>query len=372
MIHIESYKNEVFKYLQSIFSNLEQQKIALDTSAIVAITNIKGEITYVNDKFCETSKYSKEELLGENHRIINSGYHNKKFFQNLYKTIAQGKVWSGEIRNRAKDNSFYWVYTTIVPYMNDQEKPYQYVSVRFDITNQKKMELELKHRNKQLADFVFIVSHNLRAPLTNLLVLTSMIQESETLEDQKLLIDKLSKPVQHLNETFSELVASLQVTQNTGINKESLSFQKYLNSTIITLNINVLHPDITLISDFEKAPNIYYPKKYLISILHNLISNAIKYRSPERPLVIEVSTYIKHGGICLEIKDNGTGLDMKAYGKKLFGLQKTFHGNHDAKGFGLFMTKSQIESMGGSITAKSTLGLGLTFYAQLTKNNGYE
>lgn len=372
MIHIESYKNEVFKYLESIFSNLEQQKIALDTSAIVAITNIKGEITYVNDKFCETSKYSKEELLGKNHRIINSGYHDKEFFHNLYKTIAQGKVWSGEIRNRAKDNSFYWVYTTIVPYMNDQEIPYQYVSVRFDITNQKKMELELKHRNKQLADFVFIVSHNLRAPLTNLLVLTSMIQESETLEDQKLLIDKLSKPVQHLNETFSELVASLQVTQNTEIKKENLSFQKCLNAIVTNLNIEVLYPETTLVSNFEKAPNIYYPKKYLISILQNLISNAIKYRSSERPLVIEVSTYLKHGGVCLAVKDNGTGLNMKTNGKKLFGLQKTFHGNHDAKGFGLFMTKSQIESMGGSITAESTLGEGITFYAQLTKNNSYE
>jgi PAS domain S-box-containing protein len=135
---------QIEKKLNKTLKKLEDIEFALNESSIVAITDKKGMIHYVNKKFCEISKYEEEELIGQDHKIVNAGYHSKAFFKQMWQTIGSGKVWKSEVKNKAKDGSFYWVDTTIVPFLDRYGKPYQYVSIRNDITRKKEMEEEVK------------------------------------------------------------------------------------------------------------------------------------------------------------------------------------------------------------------------------------
>ncbi|MGG7034512.1 MAG: ATP-binding protein [Flavobacterium sp.] len=360
--------------LKNTLKEISDYKYALDESSIVAITDQKGTITHVNDNFCKISKYSREELIGQDHRIINSGYHTKDFIRELWRTIAHGKVWKGELKNKAKDETFYWVDTTIVPFLNEENKPYQYVAIRSDISERKKVEEELnKHAhsleiaNTQLVDFTNIVSHNLRGPLMNIDMLINFIKETKEEDERQEFLTDVTKIIKHMNEVFEELIETIQVQQDTEIERSTIVLEDCLPKILLGFGSKIKLYKADIEFDFSQAPVIQYPQKYIDSLLLNLISNAFKYKAPERNPKIKIKTEDKGETVLLSVADNGIGIDLERHKDSLFKIRKTFHNHPEAKGFGLFMTKTQVDAMGGSIWAESTPGEGTTFFVSIKK-----
>lgn len=163
-------------------------KRALDHAAIVATTDVTGRITYVNDTFCQISGYAREELLGQDHRIVNSGHHSKAFIRELWRTIAAGRIWHGELRNRTKTGHFYWVDTTIVPFLDERGKPYQYIAIRSDITARKEAEAQLVRQAAlaQVGQLAAVVAHEVRNPLAGIKSAVQVLMSRRTGDESEL------------------------------------------------------------------------------------------------------------------------------------------------------------------------------------------
>jgi PAS domain S-box-containing protein len=240
-----------------------------------------------------------------------------------------------------------------------------------DITERKEMEerqsallQQLSVQNTQLIDFCNIVSHNLRAPLVNMSMLVDFIEDCGEIEEQKQLIAKLNPVLDNLSTTFNELVESIQIKQDLEIKSEKIVLEEYFARTIESLDAEIIKSNATFEVNFDEAPEIYYPAKYLNSILQNLISNSLKYKSPNRDPIIRLKTKVTKDKVILSVNDNGLGIDMMRHKKNMFKIGKVFHHHPNAKGFGLFMIKTHIEAMGGRIWVESAPNKGSTFFVE--------
>ncbi|MDP4174829.1 MAG: ATP-binding protein [Bacteroidota bacterium] len=349
-------------------------KYALDEAAIVAITDIKGTITYVNKKFCEISKYSSDELIGQNHRIINSGYHPKEFFQQMYRTIGKGNVWRGQIRNKAKDGTLYWVDTTIVPLKDRAGKPTKYLAIRFDISEQKKTEeilnqtlTKLENSNKELEQFAYIASHDLREPLRMVTSYAQLIARRyrEKLDDEaevfiKYLVDGTNR--------MQMLIDGLLLYSRTTSKKNTLK-QTDLNVVLqevlddLKISIEEKHAEIKQ----GTLPNILADPIQIRQLFQNLISNAIKYNKSQTPIV-EISSQESLTDWCFSVKDNGIGIEQDQF-DRIFKIFQRLHRQEEfpGTGIGLAVCKKIIERHEGRIWIESYPGKGSVFYFTIPK-----
>jgi len=356
-------------------NSLSAYQRAIDTASIVSITDTHGRIIYANEKFCEISKFSKEELIGSNHRIINSGFHNADFFMDLWHTIKTGKIWHGEIKNKAKDGSYYWVDTTISPIFNNEGRIIQYLSIRSVITKRKKLEQEqeqlnseLTHKYNELMQFNYIVSHNLRAPVANMISLTKLLSEETEMLDMnaKALINYISKSALTLDEVIKDLTQVLSARSPINEKIEKVNLRDIIKSVENNLEDQIRESGTKFLIDIDENANFFKSiKSYVQSIFYNLISNAIKYSKEDTLPVIAITAKKIEADLMITITDNGIGLNLDKIGTHLFGLYKKFNFLKEGRGLGLHMVKTQVESLSGKIDVRSEEGKGTTFIIRI-------
>jgi len=295
------------------------------------------------------------------------------------KDCINGKIdhYHMDKRYRRKSGEWMWAMLSVAVVRDAQNKPLYFISQIEDINARKtyeeqlleanqsliKLTNKLSLQNRSLNDFAHITSHNLRAPVANLILLTDLYESADDAEYKDVIFTKMAQSTADLNETLDELVEALIIKNKAGMEMQELDLRDYVNTVLKKQSALIRHTDAKIEMDlgFEK---IFAQPHYLESILLNLISNAIKYKSPDRRPEIQIKAYQKEGVPTLEIRDNGVGIDLVRHGHKVFGLHKTFHKNSDARGVGLFMVKVQMEAMGGEVTIESEPGEGSVFKLQ--------
>lgn len=220
----------------------------------------------------------------------------------------------------------------------------------------------LLQRNKDLEEFSYIVSHNLRAPVANMLGLTSLFKNPQMQEEhRKELFPYLEDSAKRLDTTIKDLSEVLSIRNNAMKNREQVNLNEIVNFIKKSLKNEIKEHGAEIITDFSQADTLYTVKAYLESILYNLLSNAIKYSSPSRTPQVKLKTHIENGYTCLSVSDNGLGIDLKSGTYKIFGLYQRMHTHTEGKGFGLYLVQTQVESLNGKIEVESEVGVGSTF-----------
>lgn len=363
--------NQVFRALQH----------AINEHAIVAITDAKGKITCVNEKFCAISGFSEAELIGQDHRIINSGYHPKSFFRDMYKTISSGKVWHGDICNRSKTGEIYWVKSTFVPSLDENGKVQSYTAIRDDITLLKKIEAELgqvvaqlkarsseiDRKNSEMEQLVYTVSHDLKSPLVTILGFASHIgkdledhQPQLVLEDTERIIRAASKLKLHIEELL-ELGRIGRARQPL----EMVDLESAVAEVLSECDAALKQRGVQVVTKFEVA-SVLVDRYRLLQVLQNLVANALKHGCAAVDPRIEIGSVAHDDEVRIFVRDNGNGI-AEQHHERIFGLFQHLGTRSDSSGVGLAHVRRIAEVHGGRAWVESSIGAGAVFWVSLSR-----
>ncbi|WP_181422846.1 PAS domain S-box protein [Arenibacter sp. ARW7G5Y1] len=383
--------NEI-KVSENALNKANEELTAIFNVSPISIigTDFNGLITHFNKGAENLLQYSASEMIGKKtpeiiHLKEEVIRHGKVLSRLFGKNISGFDVFVEHARRNhfetmewtyvRKDGSQFPVQLITTAIRDKNGKIKGFLGVATDITeqvNNRKKLIETKeslevltnkltNQNRQLADFAHITSHNLRSPVANLQTLSGFYKDAESEEERNELFQKFEVVIGHLASTLNTLVEVIQTKDQSTKATQELSFEKILTKTQEIISSQITQSGAIIKSDFSKAQKVVYNDIYLDSIFLNLVSNAIKYKSEERVPEIYIESRIEGRNTVLTVTDNGLGINMEKHGHKLFGLNKVFHKHPEAKGVGLYMTKVQIEAMGGSISASSKEGEGSTF-----------
>ena len=334
---------------------LADVKRAIDHAAIVATTDVIGRITYANDKFCEISKYSREELLGQDHRIVNSGYHPNAFIRDLWRTIAGGRVWHGEIRNRAKDGSFYWVDTTIVPFLDAHGKPYQYIAIRADVTARKAAEERLAQQAAlaRVGQMAAVVAHEVRNPLAGIKGAVQVLMSRRQPADAEL---PVMRDVVARIDALGNLIDDLMIfARPRPPQPTTFALRPLLQEAIAMLRrdpagafleVTMDGPDVTLTADAD----------LIRATVLNLLLNVAQTMGVNGQIAVAIAQ--RDERCVLEIRDSGLGI-LPEIRERVF--EPFFTTKARGGGLGLPIARRTAELHGGTLTLTAPATGGTIF-----------
>ncbi|MCB1889838.1 MAG: response regulator [Rhodocyclaceae bacterium] len=350
-------------------SSTESQLLrALDQHAIVSVGDARGDILHVNDRFVEISGYSREELAGRNHRIVRSGQHPPEFYKSLWDTISSGRVWFGEICNRRKDGTHYWVAATIVPFLGDGVTPTRYVSIRTDITAVKALEREAKEASSAKTDFLSRMSHELRTPMNAILGFVQLLEIDPSLGEEQLdSVGEISRAGTHLLSLLDDILDLARIESG----RIPLSIEPVSVTSLLAECRDLMAP----VAD-RRGVRIHLPdpspalvladRVRLKQALLNLVSNAIKYNREGGRVDICCVPDSAHM-LRISVTDTGLGIPETKHAQLFepFNRLGAEQSEVEGTGIGLCIVSSLCEMMGGQVGVESTEGEGSTFWISL-------
>ncbi|BDS13719.1 PAS domain S-box protein [Aureispira anguillae] len=371
--------------IYSIARDITEEKIAtkriedltytLNQTAIVMIVSRDEKILSVNDKFCEISGYHREEVIGQHHEILDSFHHSESFWIDLRETIQSGKIWQGEIKERAKDGSYYWTYTSSVPFLDQDDEPFQYIVIQADITDRKKLEEELREAKEEAVktskikeDFLANMSHEIRTPMSGVLGFSRLLLQTTMNPTQRNYAQSIYSSAENLLVVVNDILDVSKIESGKfELDEIKFDLKKRIEDSLNILKVTIQNKKLELIIDIdERVPTeIIGAPDRLAQILINLIGNAVKFTKKG---FIHLNIFKRGSYLLFEVKDTGIGIPQN----KLDAIFESFTQaesyttrEYGGTGLGLSICKKLVELMGGRIGVESELGKGSTFYFTL-------